>query len=92
MKTLALWLAVSAAVISPAFAAHNNPWAKSEDTVLAKDHDENQEQSIDTVGEDEMLGNLVQNVSSSAGDGDGGGDGGGDGEGGGGHGDGGQGR
>ncbi|MGO4916932.1 hypothetical protein [Pseudogemmobacter sp. W21_MBD1_M6] len=46
----------------PTFASHNNPWATPDDTVQAKNHDVNQEQSIDTPGEDEMLGDMIQNA------------------------------
>lgn len=38
------------------WAAHANPWAGDDDSPLSKDHDTNQEQSIDTTGDDEMKG------------------------------------
>lgn len=59
---LALGLIAVAATASPAMASHANPWATDDDTVLAKNHDENQAKSIDTPGEDEMRGKLVRNA------------------------------
>jgi len=47
-------------VATPAFAGHNNPWATEDDTILMQNHDENLEQSVDTPGEDEMLGVMIQ--------------------------------
>ncbi len=47
-------------IAAPAFASHNNPWATEDDTVLAQYHEVNQAQSIDTPGEDEMLGVMVR--------------------------------
>ncbi|WP_439155065.1 hypothetical protein [Yoonia sp.] len=74
MKSIRLAGAVVAvALCTPAIAAHNNPWATETDAVLAKNHDENQAQSIDTPGTDEMRGNVVQNVNDKAGSGTGGG-------------------
>lgn len=65
-KTL-IAIAMLAVSTAPVLASHNNPWATSTDTVLAKNHDANQLQSIDTPGEDEMKGRLIQNVSPNAG-------------------------
>lgn len=72
MKRIAFGLALAAIVAAPAIAAHNNPWADGDDTILGKNHDDYQERSIDTSGEDEMKGQLDQNVSSKAGGGFGG--------------------
>ena len=49
-------------VAAPAFAGHNNPWATDDDTILSRYHEENLEQSVDTPGEDEMLGVMVRNA------------------------------
>ena len=58
-KTLAgILLALCAA--TPALAGHNNPWATDGDTILSQEHDANLLQSVDTPGEDEMLGVMVQ--------------------------------
>lgn len=55
------------ALITPAFAAHNNPWATSTDELLAKKHDDNQRQSADTPGTDEMRGDMAQSGRDRAG-------------------------
>ncbi len=47
---------------APALAGHNNPWATEDDTILMQYHEENLAQSVDTPGEDEMLGIMVQNA------------------------------
>lgn len=47
---------------SAAMAGHNTPWASEDDSVLSQYHEENLAQSIDTPGEDEMLGVMVQNA------------------------------
>ncbi|MCE5971997.1 hypothetical protein LZA78_00645 [Sinirhodobacter sp. WL0062] len=47
---------------SAAMAGHNNPWATEDDTILSQYHEENLTQSVDTPGEDEMLGVMVQNA------------------------------
>lgn len=62
MKRIALGLAIALFGMLPAFASHNNPWATPDDTVQAKNHDVNQDQSIDTPGEDEMLGEMIQHA------------------------------
>jgi hypothetical protein len=67
MKKLAVGLVLSVLATAPALAAHNNPWATPEDTVMGKNHDANQEQSMGRPGEDEMRGDMAQ-------DGDGGSD------------------
>lgn len=67
MKKIALSVALVSLSVSPVLAAHNNPWAGADDTVLAKNHDGNQEKSIGTPGEDEMRGQMNQNVNSNAG-------------------------
>lgn len=69
MKKLSLTAAILMFSAAPALAAHNNPWATDDDTVLAKYHEENQEESIGTPGEDEMLGRIVQSASPLAGQG-----------------------
>lgn len=53
---------VTILIAGPAFAGHNNPWATPDDDLLMQYHDENLEQSVDTPGEDEMLGIMVQNA------------------------------
>lgn len=60
MKKLAIAITLAVFAATPALAAHNNPWAASEDTVLGKNHDANQEQSAGTPGEDEMRGDMAQ--------------------------------
>lgn len=62
MKQLAVGAVLAVMAATPLFADHNNPWATPEDTLLAKNHDENQEQSIGTPGEDEMHGVMVQDA------------------------------
>lgn len=47
---------------SPALAGHANPWAEPEDELLMQYHDDNLEQSVDTPGEDEMLGVMIQSA------------------------------
>lgn len=64
MRILALSASLVAILITgPAIAGHNNPWATPDDDLLMQYHDENLEQSVDTPGEDEMLGIMVQNAS-----------------------------
>lgn len=46
----------------PALADHANPWATDNDTVLSQFHEENQAQSEDTPGEDEMKGRMVRSA------------------------------
>ncbi|WP_420395200.1 hypothetical protein [Nioella sp.] len=73
MKIIALSLSLAVLTGSQALAAHNNPWATPEDTLLAQNHDENQQASVSTPGEDEMRGVMVQNANrtgGSAGQGD----------------------
>jgi hypothetical protein len=48
--------------VTPAMAGHNNPWATQDDTILSQNHDTNLLQSLDTPGEDEMLGVMVRNA------------------------------
>ncbi len=72
MKRIAFGLALTFIATAPAIAAHNNPWADTDDTVLGQNHDVYQERSIDTPGEDEMKGQMNQNVNSTAGGGFGG--------------------
>lgn len=72
MKRVALSIAFASLAASPAIAGHNNPWATSTDTILSQYHEDNLEQSVGTPGEDEMLGNMNQSVSSNAGGGFGG--------------------
>jgi hypothetical protein len=50
------------AAVSPGFAAHANPWATAEDTVLSKNHDDKQARSLDTPGEDEMKGQMTRSA------------------------------
>ena len=47
---------------SAAIAGHNNPWASEDDSILSQYHEENLAQSVDTPGEDEMLGVMEQNA------------------------------
>lgn len=64
MRFLVLSASLVAILITgPAIAGHNNPWATPDDDLLMQYHDENLEQSVDTPGEDEMLGVMVQNAS-----------------------------
>ena len=61
MNTRLTSIAVAVAfVAAPAFAGHNNPWATEDDTILMQYHEENLAQSVDTPGEDEMLGVMVR--------------------------------
>ncbi len=72
MKKTILGIVIALGAAAPVMASHANPWADDDDIVNAQYHDVNQEQSIDTPGEDEQLGNMVQDVSSQAGGGLGG--------------------
>lgn len=75
MKIIALSLSLAVLTGSQALAAHNNPWAAPEDTLLAQNHDENQLASVGTPGEDEMRGVMVHNANQTgrnAGQGNGG--------------------
>ncbi|MYM54965.1 hypothetical protein [Thalassovita mangrovi] len=72
MKKTTLAIVIALGTAAPVMASHANPWADEDDVVNAQYHDVNQEQSIDTPGEDEQLGNMVQDVSSQAGGGLGG--------------------
>ena len=60
MKTLGAAALLALVTALPALAGHANPWATDEDSVNNQNHEENQEQSIDTPGEDEMLGTMVR--------------------------------
>lgn len=61
MNTRLTTIAVAiASIAAPAFAGHANPWATEDDTLLMQYHEENLAQSVDTPGEDEMLGVMVQ--------------------------------
>ena len=63
MRILALGASLIAMLIAgPVAAGHNNPWAAPDDDLLMQYHDENLEQSVDTPGEDEMLGVMIQNA------------------------------
>ena len=59
-KSILLVAALSALVGHAALAGHANPWAGEDDDLDMVYHDENLEQSIDTPGEDEMRGAMVQ--------------------------------
>ncbi|MFA8442091.1 hypothetical protein [Yoonia sp.] len=72
MKRIVLGLVLASLAAAPAIAAHNNPWADAEDTILGKNHDDFQERSIDTPGEDEMNGDMTLSAGSRAGGGYGG--------------------
>lgn len=52
--------------VAPVFADHGNPWAGPDDNVKSQFHDENQEKSLNTPGEDEMYGRTNRNVSPNA--------------------------
>ena len=60
MKRTLTFAALVALMAAPAFSNHANPWANENDTVLSKNHESNQLKSIDTPGEDEMRGAMVQ--------------------------------
>lgn len=61
MRSITLSSALLALLVSGAgHAGHANPWATPEDDILMQNHDENLEQSVDTPGEDEMLGVMEQ--------------------------------
>ncbi|WP_322520759.1 hypothetical protein SR882_08145 [Guyparkeria halophila] len=59
-STLLFTLLGTVLVTGAAHAGHANPWATPEDDLLMQYHDENLEQSVDTPGEDEMLGVMEQ--------------------------------
>ncbi len=63
MRSILLSTAISALLVTgAAHAGHANPWATADDDILMQNHDENLEQSVDTPGEDEMLGVMEQNA------------------------------
>lgn len=47
---------------SQGWASHANPWASDDDDVQAQYHDANQAKSVDTPGEDEMLGVMTRSA------------------------------
>lgn len=59
LKTLGL-AAFAVLYAGAVWAGHANPWATEDDVLLMQNHEENLAQSIDTPGEDEMLGVMVQ--------------------------------
>jgi len=59
-STLLFTLLGTVLVTGAAHAGHANLWATPEDDLLMQYHDENLEQSVDTPGEDEMLGVMDQ--------------------------------
>jgi hypothetical protein len=61
-KTAALAAATVILLAPPAQAGHANPWATADDTVLARNHDDNQARSAGTPGEDEMNGAGVRSA------------------------------
>ncbi len=61
-KTIAVASAIACFAVAPSFADHGNPWAGPEDEVNSQFHEENQEKSLNTPGEDEMRGNLVRSA------------------------------
>lgn len=67
MKNTILLAGAMAMMSGVAFADHGNPWATEDDVVLSRYHDENQARSIDTPGEDEMRGRMVQPASGKIG-------------------------
>ncbi|MGR3321624.1 MAG: hypothetical protein ACU0DK_06815 [Pseudooceanicola sp.] len=68
MKKTLILLALGVPLASPVIAGHANPWATEEDDLLMQYHEENLAKSIDTPGEDEMLGRMVQNATGKLGD------------------------
>lgn len=61
IKTLGL-AAAAALYAGTLWAGHANPWATEDDVLLMQNHEENLAQSIDTPGEDEILGVMVQSA------------------------------
>lgn len=55
-------IGVMITLASPGWASHANPWATEDDEVLAQFHDVNQEKSVGTPGEDEMLGVMTRSA------------------------------
>ncbi|PFG61550.1 hypothetical protein AXZ77_0095 [Thioclava sp. ES.031] len=79
IKTMGL-VALAALYAGASWAGHANPWATEDDVIYSQNHEENLEQSVDTPGEDEMLGVMVRSAHGkldglSGGSGDGSGDG-----------------
>lgn len=61
MRSITLSSALFALLVSGAVhAGHANPWATPENDLLMQYRDENLEQSVETPGEDEMRGVMVQ--------------------------------
>ncbi len=62
MKTLGFSCLLALLVSEAAIAGHANPWATDEDTVNSQYHEQNLAQSLETPGEDEMLGVMVRDA------------------------------
>ncbi|ANT62291.1 hypothetical protein AYJ57_17870 [Salipiger sp. CCB-MM3] len=62
MKYLILGTFLVGTAVSPLYAGHANPWADGDDTLNMQYHDANQAKSLDTPGQDEMRGNMVQSA------------------------------
>lgn len=62
MKKTLVMAVVAALSGGAVWAGHANPWATEEDDLLMQNHEENLAQSVDTPGEDEMLGVMVQSA------------------------------
>ncbi|OOY20150.1 hypothetical protein BMI86_11895 [Thioclava sp. DLFJ5-1] len=79
LKTMGL-VALAALYAGASWAGHANPWATEDDVIYNQEHEDNLVQSIDTPGEDEMLGVMVRSAHGkldglAGGSGDGSGDG-----------------
>ena len=61
IKTIAL-AATVALYAGASWAGHANPWATEDDVIYNQEHEDNLVQSIDTPGEDEMLGTMVRSA------------------------------
>ncbi|OWY08334.1 hypothetical protein B6V74_14400 [Thioclava sp. F42-5] len=61
IKTIGL-AALAALYAGASWAGHANPWATEDDVIYSQNHEENLVQSVDTPGEDEMLGVMVQSA------------------------------
>ncbi|OOY30115.1 hypothetical protein [Thioclava sp. F36-6] len=61
LKTMGL-VALAALYAGASWAGHANPWATEDDVIYNQEHEDNLVKSIDTPGEDEMLGVMVRSA------------------------------
>lgn len=62
-NSMPLGLVLLTLSVAPVFAAHGNPWAGPDDDVKSQFHDQNQEKSLNTPGDEEMYQRTNSDVS-----------------------------